>query len=362
MTTPTMSTQPTRAPARAPARALGPPTSMGLYRLVSRATLAPSSHNTQPWMFVPSRRGVCVRADAHRRLLVADPDDRELLMSCGAAVLTFRVAAAARGYGTRVGHAHLTDVACLTWTSTPDPALVALSDSVARRHVRRGPLGEEPVDESVVAELCEAAAAEGAELALVPAGTARAELADLVAEGDLRQYADPAWRRELASWMRPRGSADGLARPRFTGPLAPWAVRHVDLGRLMARRDRRRALEAPVAAVLTTPGDTRADRLAAGQAFQRVSLLATRHHLGVGLLNQPCQVPELRARLGSLVEDGTPQLVLAVGVPRGRAGRTERRLPGEVLSRWLGPAGPGTHPEPGGTRVPPRLLGGISGR
>ncbi len=343
----------------------GPSTSMGLHELVATATLAPSSHNTQPWLFVPSAHGVCVRADTRRRLPVADPDDRELAMSCGAAVLTFRVAAAAHGYGTRVGHVHPADpddVACLSWTAEPDAALAGLADAVVERHVWRGRFADDALPDPVVAGLAAAGHDEGAALHVVPDGAARHALATLVAEADRAQLADRAWRDELATWMHPRGSSDGLARGRLAGRLAPWAIRHLDLGRLLAWRDRRRTSSAPLVVVLTTPGDTATDRLSAGQAFQRVSLLATSHGLALGLLNQPCQVPALRARLATLVPDGVPQLVLAIGRPRTRPTGPDRRLAGEVMSHWLGPAGEGIHPHPVEPHTPPRLLGGIAGR
>ena len=54
--------------------------------LLRYAVLAPSSHNTQPWMFGIVEDGVRVFADYSRRLMVSDPDDRELLMSVGAAI------------------------------------------------------------------------------------------------------------------------------------------------------------------------------------------------------------------------------------------------------------------------------------
>src|ERR1700760_4167156 len=70
-----------------------------LRRAAIRAMRAPSVHNTQPWRFVVRDGGLDIFADWSRRLTVLDPRGRQLLMSCGCAVLNARVSLAAAGYG-----------------------------------------------------------------------------------------------------------------------------------------------------------------------------------------------------------------------------------------------------------------------
>ena len=48
------------------------------FLLIEQATRAPSSHNTQPWLFRVSAEAVEVHADRSRALPVNDPHDREL--------------------------------------------------------------------------------------------------------------------------------------------------------------------------------------------------------------------------------------------------------------------------------------------
>src|SRR5260370_26850453 len=60
--------------------------------VVDAAVNAPSVHNTQPWWFYGADHEIGVHADDQRRLAVADPDGREMMISCGAAVFTSRVA------------------------------------------------------------------------------------------------------------------------------------------------------------------------------------------------------------------------------------------------------------------------------
>jgi hypothetical protein len=72
-------------PDRPPA---GPPSLAGeeiARYVVAAAVWAPSVHNTQPWRFTASQQQISLHADAGRQLHVADPDGREMRISCGAA-------------------------------------------------------------------------------------------------------------------------------------------------------------------------------------------------------------------------------------------------------------------------------------
>src|SRR5215468_4549309 len=70
--------------------------------VVGEAVWAPSVHNTQPWWFRADRSGISLYADPARQLAVADPAGREMLISCGAALFTARLALRAAGYAPQV--------------------------------------------------------------------------------------------------------------------------------------------------------------------------------------------------------------------------------------------------------------------
>ena len=80
--------------------------------LVAQAVLAPSSHNTQPWLWLLLEGSVTLFADRTRALPVNDPDDRELTMSCGAALLNLTMTE-----GVRTGY--ITADRCSTLTAGP---------------------------------------------------------------------------------------------------------------------------------------------------------------------------------------------------------------------------------------------------
>ena len=70
-----------------------------IQHVVARAVWAPSVHNTQPWRFTADGGPrLSLHADTGRGLAAADPDGRELMISCGAALFTVRLALRSLGY------------------------------------------------------------------------------------------------------------------------------------------------------------------------------------------------------------------------------------------------------------------------
>jgi nitroreductase len=302
--------------------------------LVAAAVLAPSSHNTQPWAFRIAGGHLELRADRTRALPVNDPRDRELTMSCGAALLNARVAAARAGAGARVrllpdpGDPDLLAV-LRPVAGRPDGALPPFA-AIAVRRTHRGPFTDRDVPGRLVEALVRAAALEGGRLTVLGNG-GRARVVALVAEGDRLQFADPRWRRELAAWMHPRRKGDGLAVAELAAPATRFVVGHFDLGARTAAKDATLAEHSPVLAVLGTEGDEPADWLRAGQALQRVLLTAAGAGVQASFLNQPVQVDALRPRLAAAAGDVHPQVVLRLGFPDGTGKAAPRRPLAAVL-------------------------------
>jgi hypothetical protein len=77
----------------------GAPPEDRLRFLLQYAIPAPSAHNTQPWFFRLHGDSVDLDADRTRALPMVDPADRELTISCGAALGHLQTAA--RRFGAR---------------------------------------------------------------------------------------------------------------------------------------------------------------------------------------------------------------------------------------------------------------------
>ena len=312
--------------------------------LLGYAVLAPSTHNTQPWRFRVRGREVEVRADRTRAVEVLDPEHRELVMSCGAALFHLRLGL--RYFGREA-------VVALTPISD-DPDLLAvlrvgperdrtaedelLFRAIPERHTNRLAADERVLPGPLLTIVKEAAGAERAWLRSLDGIELRARVADLIADADRQLFGDRRYRHELAQWMRPNDESvtDGVPAfaygiPETAAPIGPWLVEQVNSGRLSGLRDRRSALNAPGLVVLGTHQDAPKSWMAAGQALARVLLHAAARGIWASYLDQPLHVRELRQELRALLElDGHPHAILRLGAG-DPVGHTPRRPLEDVI-------------------------------
>ena len=310
------------------------------------AVLAPSSHNTQPWRFLIDGDTVQVCADRLRALPVVDPFDRELLMSCGAALFNLRVALSHFGLAYAIAlfpSEADPDVVALVRVSRHghgDATIAPLFDAITQRTTTRAPFADEPVAEAVQQRLIDACEAEGALAACLHTRADRQAVAHLVAEADHTQFADPRFRRELAAWIHPRRRDDGMPAYGsavsglldFAVPLVSAVVRVFDAGAGVPATHRHLVDGSPLIVGIATLRNDREAWLAAGQALERMLLVAVGEGLTASYLNQPIEVTTLRVQISGLLHlDATPQLLLRVG--RGpRTAHAGRRPLSDVIA------------------------------
>ncbi len=309
-----------------------------LLDMVRHAARAPSSHNTQPWLFRIHEDSIDLLADRTRALPVNDPDDRELTISCGCALLHLRVAGAHAGFHSIVQSTP--EPADEDWLATVHLAKrqadlhdARLFDAIATRRTWRQRFVPRPIAPEYLQQFAELAAQEGAWLHVLHPEPFRSAAADLVAEGDACLWSDPRWRRELAAWMHPRRRGDGLQVPAFARPLAQAVIRTFDMGQGVAAKDRQIAEASPVLAVIGTSSDAVEDWLRAGQALGRVLLSACLNGIQASYLNQPVQVPALRLKLQHLIgRPGFVQLLVRFGYADGDNPAAPRRPVEDLLA------------------------------
>ncbi|MCB9932184.1 MAG: nitroreductase [Planctomycetes bacterium] len=305
--------------------------------LVEYAVLAPSSHNSQPWLFITHDHNLALHADRTRGLPVVDPHDRELVISCGCALFNLRVAAAHFGVPLHIvrnpdDHEDRLANLSIDLQAGRHDTLAELFVEMPRRVTNRFPYQPGSVSADDLHALAELCAAHGVTLRSYTDDASRHAIAERIAEADKQQMASHAFRRELAGWLHHNrsGSLDGMPGYVFgfselASLAAPLVVRTFDLGEGQAARDRELAEHSPALCILSTNADHHLDWIRTGEALQHLLLEATRRGLAAGFMNQPIEIDRLRQDLAQHVGARFPQVLLRLGKPTREAKATARR-------------------------------------
>jgi nitroreductase len=289
--------------------------------LLQAAILAPSMHNTQPWKFRFHGTTVEVHRDPRYELPAEDPERRMVLIGTGAAMFNIRVAVAHLGFGTTVTmQAELDGTLAAELTvdaaSAGDAALADLFPFLARRRTNRGPYADRTVPIELREALVNAALAENAMLEWVTDADRRRRLLSLTADANLADATDPARTAERRHWVGGSRDRDGVPSASLGPRAIPLSAPVRDLG--ASRTDHSRDIgkfEAhPELAVLSTLHDSPRDWLVAGQALERVLLVATANGLATSMLTQAVEHADLRWLIRDPLSGWSePQVVLRLG-------------------------------------------------
>lgn len=287
------------------------------------ASLAPSVHNSQPWRYRVDTDSIELLADPTRRLPVADPDDRELRLACGAALFNLRLALLNLGVEPEVTMHSNPDVGSLATIRRGGSATMladeaALYRAIRRRHTNRKPFLDQPVGTSDRHALITAAEEEHCRLKIVDDVYQQAALHGLLVRAHQRQTSDPRWVAEFNSWlMRSASDHEGVTLA-ASGPQPEmqdtWVLRDFGMGHSPVRQPGKDFESQPLIAVLTSYVDDPLAQLQSGQALQRILLSATALGLSASFLSQVIEVADIRAELRQLLGGRLyPQAAVRIG-------------------------------------------------
>ena len=315
-------------------------------RLVELACRAPSVHNTQPWAWRLGTDQLDLYADWSRQLPASDPEGRNLVISCGAALHHAQVVARAFGLDTVVARfpdpsspRHLASLV-LVPAAYPHPDAAAGLQALQLRTTDRQRFTDWPIPDDRLRKVAASITQNGVrgialtdvadrfrvELLVSAALAAQADNPDLAAEQD--RWMDHSTRDGVPARTVPE--VDGSARnqrSRFTlGRSAP----DPDDGQPLVR------IGSDGLIVIGTDADDRLAWLRAGEALSQLWLHATTDSLAVVPLSQVVEVDLTRRSLRHEVLGGAvhPQILVRMGwqeLGLSRRRPTPRRPVDDVL-------------------------------
>ena len=287
--------------------------------VLTLAARAPSVHNTQPWRWRVDMTSLHLYSDASLHLPHTDPDGRDLILSCGAALNHCVIALAAVGWQAKVmrlpNPADPSHLAAIELSPrSADHLDFMLAAAIPRRRTDRRHYSLWPVSVDDIGWMAARAARSGVTLRQVDAMD---KLNHIVAQSVRYHATNQDYLAELTAWSGRYASVAGVPARNTPVPDRTAAVP----SRLFAGPALAMAPGASPAddnAVILALGTSTDDRLAqlrAGEATSIVLLTATATGLASCPVTEPLEIADTREAVRSDVFGGSgyPQMLLRVG-------------------------------------------------
>ena len=314
---------------------------------LSLASRAPSVHNTQPWRWRVGEDSLHLYAEPSLQLRHTDPDSRDLIISCGAALNHCSLALAALGWQSKIRRFpnardpnHLASIDMQRWV--PSEVDVALAAAIPRRRTDRRRYSSWPVAHGDVALMGARAARAGVTVRRVDAGGAlKAMLADAVHE----HVNDAEYLAELAMWSGRHAATAGV--PARNTPVPEPAAQipgRVFAGPVLAQPVGTSAEDDHgIVLALGTVEDDALARLRAGEATSLMLLTATAVGMATCPLTEALEITATRDAIQAEVfgAEAFPQMLIRIGwapVNADPLPATPRRALGQVATMLDGSA------------------------
>lgn len=299
-----------------------------IMELVRFASLAPSSHNTQPWLFEIGDDLIRIFPDFSRRLPIADPDNRELYISLGCAVENFVISAESVGYGSEIEY--FPDDCKLECVSIKliklnKSAKSELFKAIPLRHTNRLEYYKQQIPSVDLKSLQSIQLQKGVSVSFLDDTSIIKNIIELIGEANKKQMNDGKYMRELLSWIRfsddeAAEHLDGLAsRAMGIAPVPGWIGRFymkVAAGpKSQTKEDSKKIMSSSALMTLSSDKDDKAAWLDTGRSFERIALSLTLFNIKNAHHNQPIQVKAFRNEFGRTVgvDKQFPQLMVRLG-------------------------------------------------
>ena len=277
--------------------------------LIRQATLAASSHNTQPWKFRVQTDCITILPDYSRRCPAVDPDDSHLFKSLGCAAENLVHAAAAQGFAADVRFDPLEDGVTVRLDQDSSARPTALYRAIPKRQCVKTAYDGTQVDTPDLEMLEKASEGRNVRAIMLFSASQKEGVIDFVTRGNLVQLADQAFRDELVSWIRfnPREAirtGDGLSGRTSGHPALPtWLAKRL-IGLVLTPRgqadtDARNIRSSAGVAVFVSCQDDKATWVEVGRAYERFALQAAALDVRNAFINQPVEVRPLRTQFES---------------------------------------------------------------
>lgn len=293
--------------------------------LLRYAHLAPSTRNVQPWFFKLIDNGVEITVNRDRILPFSDFVGRQVIISIGAAVYNFKIAAWA--YGLEFAAQYDDDdienfKVTITFSNLVSSKIVNRQDlqAILDRHNNRELYTKQELPSDYI-NLIESWNTEELHTFIVTNPEKLEKITDIVVEATDVAFSDKDFSKEAADWVRPslQKYRDGmpaynLGFPKLLSFFIPFIIRTFNTAKLQMGRHRLWLQHSPAVVVISSKNDNVQSWLAVGELFEKIVIEATKQNLKYAVMAAPTEIgdyyKDLQKVLGSTLR---PQMFLRIG-------------------------------------------------
>ncbi len=292
--------------------------------ILNYGVLAPSTHNSQPWLFKIENNTLKIYFDPKLKIPQADPLGRDLYISMGCLVENLIIAANYFGIYKSEKIILSNDlVAQLDFQNngSANTDLEYLVDTIPKRVNARGLFEQKPLPGKIQAEM----------MSLKKDGRIRTDfitnkekinnLAVLTAEGLKLAYKKPSFRKEMSGWMNNSLSAKktglpgySLRMPFLLSFLIPTMVKFFDIGPFLAKLNYKSMASTPFICLLSSEESNPEIWLEVGRLAQRYMLQLNSEDIKTSIFVASIEMGDLYKKVQEIAEISlTPQFLFCAG-------------------------------------------------
>lgn len=308
--------------------------------LLGYAILAPSVHNTQPWLFKVSGNKLEIFPNWRYKLPYSDPSDRGLFISLGCCITNIYSAASYFNFGCEILiNAHPKEDATIEITFLKNKKLVnslaTLFPFITKRYSNKLLYLDEPIDENILKQIDKSAKDNEVVIALVNNKSIIKDVANLHEISISHFSNNNLFRKELSYWIRSNNSnlEDGM--PGFvvgSKPIQTFVGRYLIkyfsfVFKLLGKKDKILIEKSPVIGIVASQDDDIKSWINVGRKFEEFALRATSLGLNLTIMNAIIQDKRYLKDLMRLLrlEHVKPQLFFRIGYSKNAPYHTPRR-------------------------------------
>lgn len=301
--------------------------------LLRYAILAPSTHNSQPWLFRIEGSSCKIYHNPSLRLPEADPLGRDLYISIGCSIENLVIAARNFGfYSDIIYHLSAKDnlVAEINFRKIKTPEALekqnaALFEAISKRINVRGQFAKKEVPSDFLENLgkiTEGREDKNLRVDFITLPRAIEKIAALTAEGIKIAYRKPSFRKEMSRWVHSSFTRklDGLpgyslCMPALLSLVMPLFIRFFNLGKILSYLNYKSIVSAPLAIIISAKENSPREWIEVGRIGERLMLSSTALGLKNSIFVAAIEMGQLSQTLQKLIlaEDFTPQFLFAAG-------------------------------------------------